>query len=96
MAAQGKWPNRTRSVSVKPADFITSCLEHASPPRGRPQRACAFLTILCPKGDTTDLWGGTFHSMGHRFLRRHAILDREDAKGLVKACVPEALIKTDS
>ena len=52
--------------------------------------------------DTTDLWGGTFHSMGHRFLRRHAelvgyrqdftILDREDAKDLVKACVGEAKI----
>src|SRR6266702_7516307 len=22
--------------------------------------------------DLADLWGGTFHSIGHRFLRRHA------------------------
>src|SRR5213083_754659 len=40
--------------------------------------------------DLADLWGGTFHSIGNRILRRHAdllgyprgftILDREDAK----------------
>src|SRR5213596_3351366 len=39
--------------------------------------------------DLTELWGGTFHAVGHRILRRHAdrvghrqdftILDREDA-----------------
>src|SRR5207247_10262451 len=41
-------------------------------------------------GDISALWGGTFHSVGNRILRRHAdllgyardftILDREDAK----------------
>src|SRR6266481_10102878 len=51
-----------------------------------------------------SLWGGTFHSIGHRFLRRHAdalgrrkdftILDREDSKELLKACVAEAEIDT--
>ena len=52
--------------------------------------------------DMSELWGGTFHSIGHRVLRRHAeelgfnrsftIQDREDAKGLVKACIAEAEI----
>src|SRR5438874_6098345 len=47
--------------------------------------------------DLAELWGGTFHSIAHRFLRRHAeligyrkdftILDREDAKELLKACL---------
>ncbi len=51
-------------------------------------------------GDLASLWGGTFHSIGHRILRRHAealgrqrdftILDREDSKDLVSACVGEA------
>src|ERR1043165_7789680 len=46
-----------------------------------------------------SLWGGTFHSIGNRILRRHAellgyqrdftILDREDAKDLVKACLDD-------
>ncbi|MBI3192289.1 MAG: UvrD-helicase domain-containing protein, partial [Pedosphaera parvula] len=46
--------------------------------------------------------GGTFHSVGHRMLRRHAelvgyqrdftILDREDAKDLLKACIGAAEI----
>lgn len=54
--------------------------------------------------DLGELWGGTFHSIGHRFLRRHAelvghrkdftILDREDSKELLKACLAEADIDT--
>jgi DNA helicase-2/ATP-dependent DNA helicase PcrA len=50
------------------------------------------------------LWGGTFHSIGARILRLHAetlgyrrdftILDREDAKELIKACVLDAKIDT--
>src|SRR5512136_552435 len=44
-------------------------------------------------GDLQALWGGTFHSIGNRILRRHApllgygrdftILDREDAHHLI-------------
>ena len=50
------------------------------------------------------LWGGTFHSIGARILRIHAetlgyrrdftILDRDDAKDLIKACVADAGIET--
>src|SRR5437867_1960134 len=53
-------------------------------------------------GDISALWGGTFHSIGNRILRRHAnllgyardftILDREDAKALIAACLDEAAI----
>lgn len=49
-----------------------------------------------------SLWGGTFHSMGNRILRRHApavgypqgftIMDREDAKSLLKSCIEEEKI----
>jgi len=52
--------------------------------------------------DLSALWGGTFHSIGHRVLRRHAdrlgwrrdftILDREDATDLLKACLDSAEI----
>src|SRR6266568_1383179 len=55
-------------------------------------------------GDLADLWGGTFHAIGHRFLRRHAelagfrkdftMLDREDVKDLLKTCIGEARIDT--
>lgn len=50
--------------------------------------------------DVSQIWGGTFHSVGARILRRHAevlgwrpdftILDREDAKDLIQACIDEA------
>ena len=50
--------------------------------------------------DISSLWGGTFHSVGNRLLRRHAallgyqpdftILDREDAKELLAACIDDA------
>src|SRR5665213_910813 len=46
--------------------------------------------------ELSTLWGGTFHSVGNRILRRHAaligfgqdfsILDREDSKDLLQAC----------
>ncbi|MFN3409733.1 MAG: ATP-dependent helicase [Limisphaerales bacterium] len=49
-----------------------------------------------------DLWGGTFHSIGNRILRQHApklgfgrdftILDRDDAKALIKTAIAEAEI----
>jgi DNA helicase II / ATP-dependent DNA helicase PcrA len=51
-----------------------------------------------------SLWGGTFHSIGARILRQHAdqlgyqrdftILDRDDAKDLIKTCITEAGIET--
>src|ERR1041385_1305761 len=53
-------------------------------------------------GDLSSLWGGTFHSTGNRILPRHAdslgyprdftILDREDAKDLIAACLDDAAI----
>src|SRR5436190_13538399 len=54
-------------------------------------------------GDIPALWGGTFHSVGNRILRRHAdvlgyardftILDREDARDLIATCLDEADIE---
>lgn len=51
-------------------------------------------------GDISPLWGGTFHSIGNRVLRRHAallgwkqdftIMDREDAKDLINSCIDAA------
>jgi DNA helicase-2/ATP-dependent DNA helicase PcrA len=50
------------------------------------------------------LWGGTFHSIGARILRLHAetlgyrrdftILDRDDSRDLIKACIADAKIET--
>ncbi|HEY3853082.1 MAG TPA: ATP-dependent helicase [Verrucomicrobiae bacterium] len=53
-------------------------------------------------GELSQLWGGTFHSIGARVLRRNAelvgykpdfsILDREDARDMLKACLAESEI----
>ncbi len=50
--------------------------------------------------DLANLWGGTFHAIGNRILRRHAdllgyppdftILDREDAEDMVSACLAQS------
>jgi DNA helicase-2/ATP-dependent DNA helicase PcrA len=50
--------------------------------------------------DASGLWGGTFHSIGNRMLRRHGralgyssgftIMDREDQKDLINAVVASA------
>ncbi|HZR21145.1 MAG TPA: ATP-dependent helicase [Verrucomicrobiae bacterium] len=52
--------------------------------------------------ELTSLWGGTFHSIGTRVLRKHApllgyqrdftILDREDSKHLIATCIAESNI----
>jgi len=52
------------------------------------------------KQKTRDIWGGTFHHIANRILRRHGkmldispdftILDREDSKDLVVSCVQDA------
>ncbi len=52
------------------------------------------------------IWGGTFHRIGNLILRRHAaslgfssnysILDAEDSKDFIAACVEEAAIDTRS
>ncbi|MDQ8189049.1 ATP-dependent helicase [Roseibacillus persicicus] len=54
--------------------------------------------------DLSTLWGGTFHSIGNRILRRHAdeigftrsfsILDRDDQKSLMNTVVAECEIDT--
>jgi ATP-dependent DNA helicase UvrD/PcrA len=51
-------------------------------------------------GELGALWGGTFHAVAARILRRHApllgyqgdftILDREDSKHLLSACIADA------
>ncbi len=55
-------------------------------------------------GDVRRVWGGTFHSLGNRLLRRHAvslgyqnnytILDAEDARDMIDVCIEEAAIDT--
>ena len=54
--------------------------------------------------DASGLWGGTFHSVANRLLRRYAplvgrtnaftILDEEDAKDFVKLCVKDLDVDT--
>ncbi len=61
------------------------------------------VTHLLPN-DTTGLWGGTFHSIGNRILRRHAeaagfqpgfsIMDREDQKDMLDSVIVSAGINT--
>src|SRR5271154_6595785 len=50
-------------------------------------------------GELSSLWGGTFHSIAARVLRRHApllgyqpdfsIMDREDSREMLQACLGE-------
>jgi DNA helicase-2/ATP-dependent DNA helicase PcrA len=62
------------------------------------------VTALLPL-DTRAIWGGTFHSIGNRLLRRHAreigfqpgftIMDREDQEDLLSAVVGSSGIDTN-
>lgn len=56
--------------------------------------------------DADEIWGGTFHSIGNRILRRHAkdlglnhnfsILDTEDQKDLISSVISQSKIDTKS
>jgi len=60
---------------------------------------------LLIKGETRRVAGGTFHHIGNMILRRYGsamdlntnftILDREDSKDLIEACVAELGLRTD-
>lgn len=59
-------------------------------------------TLLCRT--STGIWGGTFHSIANRLLRRYAlqvsrtpsfsILDEEDARDLLKLCLKDLAVDT--
>jgi DNA helicase-2/ATP-dependent DNA helicase PcrA len=61
------------------------------------------VTALLPQ-ETRAIWGGTFHSIGNRLMRRHvrefgfrpgfSIMDREDQKDLLEAVVDSSGIET--
>jgi DNA helicase II / ATP-dependent DNA helicase PcrA len=63
----------------------------------------ARVTALLPQ-ETRAIWGGTFHSIGNRLMRRHvrefgfrpgfSIMDREDQKDLLEAVVDSSGIET--
>ncbi len=63
------------------------------------QEMLARVRELCPHEDTGSLWGGTFHSVANRLLRRHAellgftpsftILDTDDRRSMLKRLVKE-------
>jgi DNA helicase-2/ATP-dependent DNA helicase PcrA len=54
--------------------------------------------------DMSEMWGGTFHSIGNRILRRHgeelgytksfSIMDRDDQKALMKTVIADCEIDT--
>jgi DNA helicase II / ATP-dependent DNA helicase PcrA len=59
---------------------------------------------LLIKRETADMWGGTFHHIANRILRKYGqrigvqpdftILDREDARDLIASCVAETGVDT--
>ena len=56
-------------------------------------------------GAARDVWGGTFHAVGNRILRRYSkllgyqgnysILDEQDQKDLIKICISDLGLRTD-
>ena len=60
---------------------------------------------LLVEQETRHLWAGTFHHVANRILRQYGsklgispeftILDREDASGLLKSCVPESGVRIE-
>src|SRR5947207_8289641 len=104
LVSAGAGAGKTRTLSYRvaflleqgiPADRILLLTFTNKAAREMMRRAADLLG-----GDISSLWGGTFHSIGNRILRRHTdllgyardftILDREDAKDLIAVCLDEA------
>ena len=100
----GAGAGKTRTLTYR----VAWLLEHGVPPdrillltfTNKSAREMMHRVTDLIGGDLGNLWGGTFHSIGNRILRRHterlgypqsfSIADREDAKDLIEACIPAA------
>jgi DNA helicase-2/ATP-dependent DNA helicase PcrA len=104
----GAGSGKTRTVTYRVARLIESGV---APARillvtftNRAAREMLSRVEMLVAADVRRVWGGTFHSIGNRILRRHAvslgyesnftIVDAEDARELLDACVEEAAIDT--
>ena len=100
----GAGAGKTRTLTYR----VAYLLEHGVPPEGillltftnKAAREMMRRVADLIANDLAPLWGGTFHAIGNRILRRHAdrlglqrdftILDREDATDLLSACLGES------
>jgi DNA helicase-2/ATP-dependent DNA helicase PcrA len=104
----GAGSGKTRTVTYRVARLIEAGV---APARillvtftNRAAREMLSRVEMLVAADVRRVWGGTFHSIGNRILRRHAvslgyennftIVDAEDARELLEACVEEAAIDT--
>lgn len=104
----GAGSGKTRTVTYRVARLIEAGI---SPSRimlvtftNRAAREMLGRVDALVKADVRRVWGGTFHSLANRLLRRHAeslgyasnysILDSEDVKDFIDACIEEAAIDT--
>ncbi|HWQ36547.1 MAG TPA: UvrD-helicase domain-containing protein [Blastocatellia bacterium] len=104
----GAGSGKTRTVTYRVARLIEAGV---APARillvtftNRAAREMLSRVEMLVAADVRRVWGGTFHSIANRILRRHAaslgyesnftILDAEDAKDLIDACIEDAAIDT--
>ena len=104
----GAGSGKTRTVTYRVARLIESGI---SPDRillvtftNKAAREMLQRVDLLIKTDVKRIWGGTFHSMGNRILRKCAevigykpnfsILDSEDAKDIIESAIEECAIDT--
>lgn len=100
----GAGSGKTRALTYRLAWLVHS---GADPSRimlvtftNRASREMLTRAELLVKQKTKDIWGGTFHHIANRILRRYGkvlgispdftILDREDSKDLIALCIQEA------
>ncbi|HTZ40613.1 MAG TPA: ATP-dependent helicase [Syntrophales bacterium] len=106
----GAGSGKTRTLTYRVARLI----ERGTPPErillatftNKAAREMLGRVELLSGVDVRRLWGGTFHHIANRVLRRHgnllgygrnySIMDTDDTKSLLNACVAEAGIDTKS
>jgi DNA helicase-2/ATP-dependent DNA helicase PcrA len=104
LVVAGAGSGKTRALTYRLAWLVNSGID---PSRimlvtftNRAAREMLSRVEVLVKQKTRDIWGGTFHHIANRILRRHGkilgispdftILDREDSKDLIASCVQDA------
>lgn len=100
----GAGSGKTRAVTYRVARLIETGIDPARillvTFTNKAAREMIRRVEILVQSDVRRVWGGTFHSIGNRILRRHAesagyytnftILDAEDAKALIESSIQDA------
>ena len=105
----GAGSGKTRTITYRVAYLMTRGIQPSqiflATFTNKAARAMLSRVETLTGSEAGKVWGGTFHAIGNRLLRRHGVLvglqpnytifDEEDARDLLKVCISDAKVKIE-